>query len=955
MATITWNGGGGDANWATTANWAGGVAPVAGDDLVFAGTTQLTPNNNITADTSFASITFSAGAGAFNLTGNRITLTGNVTNSSSNAQTLNIAVIVNVATCNLSASASGSLNMAGVISETGGARIVAAVGAGIVTLGAANTFSGGFSLNAGTIRGNASASFGTGTVTCAGGTVITGNLGNNPIYANAFVLNGQLNVQVPFSGGYDVELAGVVSGTGSIFVSSDASGRRFYLSNANTFSGGVISGASGQSVRLHVGTNTSLGSGTVTIDQTGSGGVEAQVNGLVIANPIVINSGRILNLQTQVATLLTLSGVISGAGALNMSANTGGACILSNTCTYTGATTVTSGSLLITGSIAAASAVSVNSGGILGGTGTINGAITLVTGGTLAPGATIGNSIGTLNTAAVTCTGGTYSVDLNGTTPTFDRITSSGVLALGSGVVTLAIPNYASSAFGKVFTIASAVSITGSFASAPHGTILNLASRYFRIVYTSTTVTLTDVSAKVWNGGAGTGSWTTATNWVGSVAPSAGDHLVFAGAVQLTPTNDFAADTSFASITFAAGASAFTLAAGARITLTERITNISSNTQTVSIAVILNGACEVDGTAELVLGGTVSETGGARSLTKNGANTVRMLLSTTYTGTETVSAGTLQLQGDFAAGTHSISSGAVLEIYVASGILNSANNATISGSGTLRKTGAGEAVWGAVVVTFALGSGSLIDVVAGTFTGGSFGNDVWTSNLSDLTVASGATFSGVEANIRVNRLNGAGTITTGYPGAGYVNFTFGVDNGSGGTFSGAFVDSVSAGSIEKVGTGTQTFSGTNTYTGTTTVTTGTLIIALAASLPSATALTVAAAGTLNLQGVTSTVASATFQAGATLKVNVSTGPVVNGKLIVAGTATISGSVAIGSVTAPIVSQAYTVLLAATVTGTFQSAGVPYLLGGRNFTFSYPSNTVVLTDGGLSGTFFLMFC
>ena len=950
MATITWNGGGVDANWATTANWVGGVAPVAGDDLVFAGTTQLTPNNNITADTSFASITFSAGAGAFNLTGNRITLTGNVTNSSSNAQTLNIAVIVNVATCNLSASASGSLNMAGVISETGGARIVAAVGAGILTLGAANTFSGGFNLNTGTIRGNANASFGTGTVTCAGGTVITGNLGNNPIYANAFVLNGQLNVQVPFGGGYDVEFAGVVSGTGSFYVTSDTSGRRFYLSGANTFSGGVLFGGSGQSARLHVGTNTSLGTGTLTIDQTGGGGIEAQVNGLVIANSIVINSGRTFYLQTTVTTSLTLSGVISGPGNVQMKANTGGACILSNTNTYTGTTTVTSGSLLVTGSLPLASAVAVNSGGILGGTGTINGTITLVAGGTLAPGAATGNSIGTLNTAAVTCTGGTYSVDLNGTTPTFDR-----VLALGSGVVTLAIPNYASPAFNKVFTIASAVSVTGTFASAPHGTILNLIGRYFRIQYTATTVTLTDVSAKVWNGGAGTGSWTTATNWVGSVAPSAGDHLVFAGSVQLTPTNDFAADTSFASITFAAGASAFTLAAGARITLTERITNISSNTQTVNIAVVLNATCEVDGTAELVLGGTVSETGGARSLTKNGSNTVRMLLATTYTGTETISAGTLQLQGDFAAGTHSISSGAVLELYVVSGTLNSATSTTFSGAGTLRKTGAGEVIWGTTAVTFALGSGSLIDVVAGTLTGGSNANDVWTSNLSDLTVASGATFAGVEANVRVNRLSGAGTISGGYPGAGYAVFTFGVDNGSGSTFSGVLSDSVAAANLEKVGTGTQTFSGTNTYTGTTLITAGTLVITLAASLPTATVLTVASGGKLDLRSVTATVATATFQTGATLQVDVATGPVANGKLVVTGTATIAGAVAVGTVTTPVVTQAYTVLSAATVTGTFQPTGTDLTLGGRTFNITYPSNTVVITDAGIARTFFLMFC
>src|SRR5262245_31161298 len=73
-ATRVWNGGGGaDTNWTTAANW-GGTAPVAGDVLQFAGTTSLTTTNNFAANTSFASITFNAGAGAFVLNGNAVSL-----------------------------------------------------------------------------------------------------------------------------------------------------------------------------------------------------------------------------------------------------------------------------------------------------------------------------------------------------------------------------------------------------------------------------------------------------------------------------------------------------------------------------------------------------------------------------------------------------------------------------------------------------------------------------------------------------------------------------------------------------------------------------------------------------------------------------------------------------------------------------------------------------------------
>jgi len=71
-ATRTWTGGGADNNWSTTANW-GGTAPVAGDDLVFpSGALRLSNNNNISAGTSFNSITIS-GSG-YTLAGNSIAL-----------------------------------------------------------------------------------------------------------------------------------------------------------------------------------------------------------------------------------------------------------------------------------------------------------------------------------------------------------------------------------------------------------------------------------------------------------------------------------------------------------------------------------------------------------------------------------------------------------------------------------------------------------------------------------------------------------------------------------------------------------------------------------------------------------------------------------------------------------------------------------------------------------------
>jgi fibronectin-binding autotransporter adhesin len=146
-----------------------------------------------------------------------------------------------------------------------------------------------------------------------------------------------------------------------------------------------------------------------------------------------------------------------------------------------------------------------------------------------------------------------------------------------------------------------------------------------------------------------------------------------------------------------------------------------------------------------------------------------------------------------------------------------------------------------------LGASALIDIQEGVFTGGSHANENWTTNLSDLNVAAGAVFNGVEANVRVNRLSGTGTIKSGYGGAGYQALTFGVDNGSG-AFDGLIVDSQSAANIVKEGTGTIIFLGANTYTGSTLVSAGTLQVGdggLIGTLGSG-AVTISAGATLEI-------------------------------------------------------------------------------------------------------------
>lgn len=162
-----------------------------------------------------------------------------------------------------------------------------------------------------------------------------------------------------------------------------------------------------------------------------------------------------------------------------------------------------------------------------------------------------------------------------------------------------------------------------------------------------------------------------------------------------------------------------------------------------------------------------------------------------------------------------IAAGATLTYSNANGAQNLRGNVTFTGEGTLRRSRDGGASgftrWRQEKATFALSSGALFYLEAGTETqGSSSANEVWTNNLSDLEMEAGAIFQGQEGNVRVDAINGAGEIRTGLDNAYYQDgFTFGVDNGSG-DFTGVLVSTgptPAKSFFVKEGTGTQTFDG----------------------------------------------------------------------------------------------------------------------------------------------------
>jgi Ca2+-binding RTX toxin-like protein len=189
FATFTWDGGGGDANWMTAANWGTDAAPVGdgSDVLVFpAGAAQKSNSNNFTAGTAFTSITIQEGG--YTLAGNGVALgaAGLSDTSATGANTVSMPVAISNASTVVSdtaGDASNALTLSGVVSGTGG---VSKQGAGSVIFTGANTYSGGTTLSAGSTYANNSSgsAFGTGAVTNSAGSLrgngsFTGALANN--------------------------------------------------------------------------------------------------------------------------------------------------------------------------------------------------------------------------------------------------------------------------------------------------------------------------------------------------------------------------------------------------------------------------------------------------------------------------------------------------------------------------------------------------------------------------------------------------------------------------------------------------------------------------------------------------------------------------------------------------------------------------------------------------------
>ena len=166
-----WDGEGVNDNFGTAANWDSNTLPNFAAAVQFAGSTRLTPQQDL-LNRTIGGFQFNSGAGSFTIGGLAMVASGGFTNLSGVNQTINIDINLSTGVKDFIAT-SGDLTINGVLSGTAIARTpITGTPAGIVYLNNLNQHSGGTQANAnGTIAFGNDGAAGSGALMLAGGTV----------------------------------------------------------------------------------------------------------------------------------------------------------------------------------------------------------------------------------------------------------------------------------------------------------------------------------------------------------------------------------------------------------------------------------------------------------------------------------------------------------------------------------------------------------------------------------------------------------------------------------------------------------------------------------------------------------------------------------------------------------------------------------------------------------------
>ena len=730
----TWDGGGGDANWGTAANWTGDTAPTfpSAGTLTFAGSTQLTANNEATGRT-VTGITFDAAAGAFTLSGSAITLAGNIGFSAAPAsaitQKVNLDLILNGnRTFSSSSGGLGTLVVNGNISETGGAWALVKGQLGTLQLTGSNSFTGALDIRAGVVSANSLAASGISSAIGAGSTIHLGgpagtttsilnytgtsaatvnrtiNLASSSSLAGGEIRNNGASGALTFTGTFtnsathttgtksftltgtntgDNTFQGVIgnSAGGGLTSFIKAGTGKWILAGANTYTGGTtvsagtLSLAHQNAVQL---STLTLSGGSVVFDSTVSGNAFT-VGALAGSGNLALQN----NAGSPAAVALTVgngnnsgsySGVLSAAGSLTKTGS--GTQTLTGTNTYTGGTNIGAGTLNFS----------------TGGLGT-TGAVTFTGNSTLQFGAATTTD---LSSRLAISNGVTGTVDTNGNNVTFaTSFGASGTGALtkiGTGTLSLNAAN----SFTGLTTVNAGTLEVGSGGSLASGNALTLgasgAADFANVGQTLGAVSNANTTTNALNFSAASGTVTLAS-LSGAGNTRFGNNGVVTGGIStgtVTSVGNLTANISGGGTTVTVGGllsgniSAGTVGAGSL-----SATTVSGGTNTIggvaTIGTLTGGTANLNGATSAITtlsGGTVN-LGSSTVLSVSGGTSAGVIAGNGGSLTKT-GGGTLTLTGvsTYTGGT-TVAAG-TLTLHAASGAsLANTTAVNVAGGATL--------------------------------------------------------------------------------------------------------------------------------------------------------------------------------------------------------------------------------------------------------------------------------
>lgn len=443
-AAITWDGGGTDENFSNDLNWSGDVAPVNGDSVVFdTGTiTVMTTITNDISNLSLAGITFQGSNpdsnDIFLLSGNAITLNGNVSNTTSFGHAVRMPITLGAN-----------------ITVSGNAR---------VTFGDPATPAALVNISTYTLTANAEMDFY--HAISGSGTITIGSAADVYFMNGASIFSGTINVNGALvtyeSSAIDDVTSIVIADNATVEINfSDATGEVIFNPSFVLNGDGKTGEYPEAALKLNLSdgiTNLKLPNVTFNANTTYYSNAEADQKVTMTATLNSFSLSRLAGSQG----ILTVNGQdIESAYSVDTYTSP------DDDNTTPGTETIEDKEKVIFNNQTVDN-ITVQKGGILGGKGKV-GTITLENGAKLAP----GESPGCLSSGNLTfVAGSTYEFEVAGPTPCteYDQTKVTGTVTLGNGTLSTVLLNSFKPVAGQTYMI-----IENDLADAVSGTFLNLA------------------------------------------------------------------------------------------------------------------------------------------------------------------------------------------------------------------------------------------------------------------------------------------------------------------------------------------------------------------------------------------------------------------------------------------------------------------------------------------------